>query len=701
MAKNYTISFMSLRSHTVYTVTIGGGSGAAVPLLGGAQPFSTQEDNNEDQFTPIRTQSGYIRIVDNGFAADGVTPFDWHDLIPATDTSRPVTLTHVENNTTIVDWQGFMQAQTFSGELYGNPQQREFPIQCILTSLSKFDIPTNETALRNFAYLLNLFINTSGITINQIVVQGGSDAQQWLLALIDWRNFMNVGKQNYSAKYKFYEILSDICQFWGWTCRTYRQTIYLTMADDQSEQSYLTLTMAQLETMAGGTAAGTVTSSIPSVTLSGDIFASIQNDEIQILGYSKATVKADANKETTIFEFAPQSVVDSMEANGYTWVTESGDYGYFTTEEINSFTSNSLIGGSSQYGAYARRQLFGEETNGEANIIDAMLFKTWADINVHSSSDVDNWTFGTPYITLETVFQTAFSSGALKLTGTPFNGSEQLVFSGEPRVFAACIGIGQSRSSAKWLHLNSTLEPEWISTKKMVFISLNFAPTLRICKPVASLGYIYFIWDLYDKIPVADNLYGYLYIDIFGTINYAGMKITDNGIWQLANLKVEYTRDKIEVTSHGAYKITKDRNDQKEYSAENQNASNNKWNADCIFASDNDMEYGYGLMLKGNGEYLKTAPFGGIQEIPEQHLANRVAYFGLSSKRQYNLELRTNEIPAITPIDKVSFNGTVCHPIAISREWRDDVTQITLLEMPEGYESSSELGNEEITESSI
>lgn len=693
---------MSLRSHTVYTVTIGGGSGAAVPLLGGAQPFTTQEDNNEDQFTPIRTQSGYLRIVDNGFAADGVTPFDWHDLIPATDTSRPVTLTHVEGNTTIVDWQGFMQAQTFSGELYGNPQQREFPIQCILTSLSKFDIPTNETALRNFAYLLRLFINTSGITINQIVVQGGADAQQWLLALIDWRNFMNVGKQNYSAKYKFYEILSDICQFWGWTCRTYRQTIYLTMADDQSEQSYLTLTMAQLETMAGGTSAGTVTSTIPSVTLTGDIFASRNNDDIQILGYSKATVKADANKNTTIFEFAPQSVVDSMEANGYTWVTENGDYGYFTTQEINIFTSNSLIGGSSQYGAYARRQLFGEETNGEANIIDAMLFKTWADINTSSSSDVKNWTFGTPYITLETVFQTAFSSGAIKLTGTPYNGSEQLVFSGEPRVFAACIGIGQSRATAKWLHLNdSTLEPEWINTKKMVFISLDFAPTLWICQPVATLGYIYTIWPLFDKIPVADNLYGYMYIDIFGTMNYPGMHITNNGIWQLANLKVEYTRDKIEVTSHGAYKITKDRNDQKEYSAENQNASNNKWNADCIFASDNDMEYGYGLMLKGNGEYLKTAPFGGIQEIPEQHLSNRVAYFGLSSKRQYNLELRTNEIPAITPIDKVSFNGTVCHPIAISREWRDDIAQITLLEMPEGYESSSELGNEEITESSI
>lgn len=675
---------MSLRAKTVYTVNVGGGAGAAVPLKGGAQPFTTQESDDDDPFCPIRTQTGYLRIVDDGKDANGnaLEANWWKDLIPATGTSRPVTLTHQEGGQTIVDWQGFMQAQTFSGALYGNPQEREFPVQCVLSSLSKYDIPTNETALRNFAYLLRLFITSSGITVNQIIVQGGADAQQWMLAMVDWRNFMNTGKQTYTAKYKFLDILEDICRFWGWTCRTWRQNIYLTMADDTAEQSYLTLTMAQLETMAGGTAAGTVTSSIPSVTLSGDIFASTQNDDIQVRGYSKATVKADANKNTTIFEFAPQSVVDTMEANGYTWVTESGDYGYFTTQEINSFTSNSLIGGSSQHGAYARRQLFGEETNGEANIIDAMLFKTWADINVHSSSDVDNWTFGTPYITLETVFQTAFSSGALKLTGTPFNGSEQLVFSGEPRVFAACIGIGQSRATAKWLHLNnSPFELEWISTKKMVFISLDFAPTLWICQPVATLGYIYMIWHLFDKIPVADNLYGYLYIDIFGTMNYAGMKITNNGIWQLANLKVEYTRDKIEVTSHGAYKITKDRNTTKEYTAENQNANQDKWNADCIFASDNDMEYGYGLMLKGNGEYLKTAPYGGVQEIPEQHLADRVAAYGATSKRQFMLEVRGNAISQITPINKVSFESTSCQPVSIGHDWRDDVVKIKMIEL--------------------
>lgn len=675
---------MSLRAHTVYTVNVGGGAGAAVPLKGGAQPFTTQESDDDDPFCPIRTQTGYLRIVDDGKDANGnaMEANWWKDLIPATGTSRPVTLTHVEGNTTIVDWQGFLQAQTFSGALYGNPQEREFPVQCVLSSLSKYDIPTNETALRNFAYLLRLFITSSGITVNQIIVQGGADAQQWMLAMVDWRNFMTTGKQTYTAKYKFYEILEDICRFWGWTCRTWRQNIYLTCADDTAEQSYLTLTMAQLETMAGGTAAGTVTSSIPSVTLSGDIFASTQNDDIQVRGYSKATVKADANKNTTIFEFAPQSVVDTMEANGYTWVSEDGNYiGYFTTQEINGFTSNSLIGGSSSKGAYARRQLFGEEDEGDANVVDVMLFKDWADINTNTNP----WTVGTPYITLQTVFETAFSAGSLKITGTPYDGSESKANTGAARLFIAAIGIGHTKSTAKWLQVKNNISPTyygWTTEKIPVLISVNWAPSLRV-GAISPMQENYAFFSIGDSIPVPDDLYGYLYIDIYGTydISGGGTRITQNGKWQLANLKVEYTREKIEVSSNGYRKVTRDRNSTKEYTAENQNANQDKWNADCIFASDNDMEYGYGLMLKGNGEYLKTAPYGGVQEIPEQHLANRVAAYGATSKRQFMLEVRQNAISQITPINKVSFESTSCQPVSIGHDWRDDVVKLKMIEL--------------------
>ena len=73
MAIKYTIPFKSLRSGTLYSVNIydASYSGSPVVLKGGAQPFVTQEDDNDDFFADIRTQSGSLRIVDDGKDANG------------------------------------------------------------------------------------------------------------------------------------------------------------------------------------------------------------------------------------------------------------------------------------------------------------------------------------------------------------------------------------------------------------------------------------------------------------------------------------------------------------------------------------------------------------------------------------------------------------------------------------------------------
>ena len=135
MAIHWKIPFNSLRSGTVYTVNIHDASyphaAGAVTLMGGAQPLTTQEDDNEDMFFDIRTQSGSLRIIDNGQDANG-NAFNWKTFVPTTDTDRPVTVT--DGNGGIV-WQGFMQAQNFGGILYGNPQERDFPLQCALSVL--------------------------------------------------------------------------------------------------------------------------------------------------------------------------------------------------------------------------------------------------------------------------------------------------------------------------------------------------------------------------------------------------------------------------------------------------------------------------------------------------------------------------------------------------------------------------------------
>jgi hypothetical protein len=196
-----------MRSNELLTVNIYDStfSGEAMVLRGAAEPFETQEEGGDDLFTPVRLQSGYLRIVDDGFAADGVTAFNWRDFIPTTDTDRPVTLTDASDN---VLWQGFLQAQNFGATLFGNPQTREFPIQCGLSVTQGIDINFSQKEIRNFAYLIKQIVDSIPATCRptHIMVQG--DAFIWLPKTIDWQLFADVNDEFVPvAKYKAYDCL--------------------------------------------------------------------------------------------------------------------------------------------------------------------------------------------------------------------------------------------------------------------------------------------------------------------------------------------------------------------------------------------------------------------------------------------------------------------------------------------------------------
>jgi hypothetical protein len=103
------------------------------------------------------------------------------------------------------------------------------------------------------------------------------------------------------------------------------------------------------------------------------------------------------------------------------------------------------------------------------------------------------------------------------------------------------------------------------------------------------------------------------------------------------------------------------------------------------------MKYGYGLLINTDGTFMKKAQYNGVAnaEYPEQHLANRVASYWSVSRRRMGVELRANTrtthgrlISSITPRYMLTIDGTKMHPVAISREWRDDVVILSMLEMP-------------------
>ena len=682
-----------MRSSTQYALNVydANYTGNPITLIGGPQPFTTEEDGDDDPFAPVRAQSGHLRIIDTGYAADGVTPFNWKDFVPSVAADRPVTLTHVVNGQTIVDWQGFIQTQDFSGTLYDNPQERDFPVYCALSLLEAQQPSTSDIQKHNFAWLLNYAASTietlsgNAVGFDSFIVQGNADAQQWLLKQFEMMNFLNennnADEEEITPQYNLYEIMEDAMKFWGWTLRSQGRTMYLTCYDDLSEPKFVSMTRAQLQTMAGGTTAGTNDVEFIAATLTGDIFASTDNDDFKRRGPAKATVQADCNEMDTLFEFAPPSVRKIMDRDGYTWVAgEESGTGYFTTAPIRSFDSLTMKGDSNQYGGFCRRQIFSSEETENATLEDMFVFK-------------QGYSLGDKVIQIQTKKAINYSGGTIKISGDVYRGEKQWEDQDSPDndFIIFNLGIGMTRETAKWYYLNNTnnnINHGWATTRATL-VSLVKTGSFK------GIGFLFDIPPIYipyewDGAPCDDNsLYGYVFIDILGMAYDFGTQLPH---FQIGNMKITYSRDQIFIPTADSQTrprtLKVDRVSSREYTASNSNGTGEEWNADCIFASDNTMEYGYGLIINQEGTFMETARYGhdisgeghNRVEQPEQHLANRVAAYWAQSKRQVTTELLTNAVPAITPQYKVTLDGTQFNPTAISRNWIDDVLILTLLE---------------------
>ena len=665
---DYTITFMPLRAAAgaqPYVLSIGGGTGTAIPLQPGEQPFTTQESDDEDMFVPIRTQTGYFRIVDDGKDING-NAFDWKDLIPATDTSRPVTLTR---GGTVV-WRGFMQAQDFGSVLYGNPQEREFPVQCVLSVLGGSDINYTQTAIQNFAYLLKQIVDAipSAQRPQEFYIQGGVNAQEWLLKRIDWQNFVSEDADGLTARFTMYQCLEDMCRFWGWTARTKGTTMYLTCADDAAQTTWLKLTyqeLGQLAAYTSGTIPGDTIDTFETASLSGDIFASTNNDEYVQRGVKKATVSADGNSaEDELINAFPSSVENIMANTGEPYY----DQGAYYSADLTSFNSSFLTG--SCRSSYASFNIRREPSTDSRNIsvLDVIrIYKSYAGSSYYHAQ-------------LTTVFQHTFPGNqgdrfgvrpiGLALHATIYSNAEKYE-DYEPRsgvgnkTMYIRLGIGTSRSNAKWFNGDS-----WTSTEATFKATLgNRTDELFAVGTIRNAATI--------PLPTDNILHGLIFVDFLGSDDMP-MSGSERK-FDLADFSLTYVTTNTDQTILG--ETTKDGS--ATYKSSNGNNMSDEWDTDCIYASQNNLARGYGLVMNPNYSYLETLVFAGsaTAKHPEQHLADRVTNFWHTSRRRLAVELRRDLIADITPRHKVTIDGMTGYPIAISHEWRDDVTQLTILQL--------------------
>ena len=117
--KRWTVPFMSFNGTSCHVdIFDEDWTGSVTTLIGAANPFEYEEDNDEDLLNGVlRYRSGYLRIVEETYG-------DLDALYPATNTDRYIEFYYGEN----LDFVGFIMAQEFDNDWVSGPRVIELPV---------------------------------------------------------------------------------------------------------------------------------------------------------------------------------------------------------------------------------------------------------------------------------------------------------------------------------------------------------------------------------------------------------------------------------------------------------------------------------------------------------------------------------------------------------------------------------------------
>ena len=289
---------------------------------------------------------------------------------------------------------------------------------------------------------------------------------------------------------------------------------------------------------------------------------------------------------------------------------------------------------------------------------------------------MDPYSANTVKLSIETVYERNFAGMVFSLKGDTYLAGKRLDFTSGGRdhgdhVMICRMGIGKTRASAKWFNGTS-----WQSAQTTFNVAIgNKGSVLYVRQPGQLAEYLYA-----DKfaVPFNNGYYGKLFLDFMGTNEKTyedhsqytyNFMITGFTVEMAYGVAVDTSTSTIDTGWDGSTK---------ERSATNNNDVLEKWNADCIFCSYGGVKYGHGVLAESGGKPLR--------ESTEQNLANRVAAqsggYWVTSKLMYRTELLANEsqVDGISPQKELTVDGVTCMPIAISRDWCDDVAMITFIQ---------------------
>ena len=662
---HWQIKFRSLRANELYTVSIYDDryQGDPVQLTPGASPFETEEEKDDFFFTPVRTQSGYLTIVDDGYDNDG-NAFDWTDLIPAHAKDRKVVLTDSSN---VIRWMGYIQPQTFSGKLFNPSQERSFPLICCLGVLASEEIPSTDLGVHTFAYVLDVILDKAGVDFGYLNFQG-YDPLNWLQKKVDWMNFLDKEDDgSYVAKYDCLTLLEEICKFWGWTCRAFEDDLWFVCPDDDLETDYVGIEKSDLYDYleAGQVPPQYQEGTWGSVNTNDDIYASTDNIVEEQMGIRKATIKADINKQQIITEIPYDKIVD-MYRNDVVQTTQVDDnynfrlHGGDTLPDIYNF-DDLYMECLDRYTGLPGTGTYHWLGSAYFLIVDSYLGNIAYKHNYNwtTNLEITNSLVGSS-IESEYLFMMRSKSphnydhGVIAISGDVGNGG----------TLTCRLKVGN-----KWWNGSA-----WTTTKSTFDMAVGdeTAPTSASAGKIICNRQLNGIYNDYDGhgVPVSSGIGGIITFEIVG-FEENGTSVPNTGSVNIKSLKIEFVREK----SNDYY--NDDRSENTYTALTNKNFSD-EVSIDTIFASDDLNAFGLGIIMNYDGTYCDHVAYtysdGQSQSRPEEHLLSRIINRGKYLKLMERIQVCSN-LATITPYKKCSTPNMTGYPFAINRYWKDDITE--------------------------
>ena len=203
-------------------------TGTPVQLTGSASPFSTSGSDDSDFYTPVRSQSGYIRFICKDESVIS-------DIMPERATDRPVTLTDASG---AVRWAGFLSGEQYSQPWEPTPYSLQLPVKGLLSTMAGVEF-TQADGFTSLVSLMSTIAQYLPYT-PRIIYPKSMAIGKVLVSNDNFREFLSKEERKdqntenvYSAD-SIETVFEEFAKYFGVSAHEYHGDIYL-IAHDATE----------------------------------------------------------------------------------------------------------------------------------------------------------------------------------------------------------------------------------------------------------------------------------------------------------------------------------------------------------------------------------------------------------------------------------------------------------------------------------